>query len=161
MESSRIWIVPLLAAIAAGSSFSQTPKADYSPEHLCSRCHLHDMLEWSISAHNEGGADCIVCHGPSEGHLIDERNNVKPDHVPRGAEVADLCLNCHQSGCPPEERDDACETCHHSHGLVDIRERVDGRPAAAPSPVADDGFNAAMERGKELIASSDWHGALR
>ncbi len=152
---SRLSIaLALLAVSAAAQGPSQ---ADFSPAHLCSRCHLHGTLEWSVSAHNESGTGCTACHGPSEGHLLDERNNIKPDRVPRGAAVASLCQGCHQPGCPKTKRTDACQSCHHVHALVDVRDK----PAAAQQPAAEDGYQVAMERGKQLIAASDLEAALR
>jgi hypothetical protein len=60
---------------------------------VCARCHVISVAEWGYSKHRKTGTDCIACHGASQGHVIDERNNVKPDQIPRRADVAKLCLS--------------------------------------------------------------------
>jgi formylglycine-generating enzyme required for sulfatase activity len=66
------------------------------------------------------GTDCVACHGASRGHVIDERNNVKPDRIPRdAAAIVALCETCHTAGCPKTQQTAACETCHHHHALLD------------------------------------------
>jgi len=103
--------------------FGQT-KTDLSPAHDCARCHLHDILEWSLSKHQKAGTACVACHGPSVGHVEEERNAIKPDRVPHGAAIAALCATCHQKGCPKTKRQDSCQTCHHVHALVDVSKKT-------------------------------------
>ena len=86
---------------------------------VCARCHVISVVEWGISGHQKAGTDCIACHGPSLGHVRDERNNIKPDRLPRAAAIAGLCATCHAAGCPKSKRTDACQTCHHVHALLD------------------------------------------
>jgi formylglycine-generating enzyme required for sulfatase activity len=86
---------------------------------VCARCHVISVVEWGISGHQKAGTDCIACHGPSLGHVRDERNNIKPDRLPHAAAIAGLCATCHPAGCPKSKRTDACQTCHHVHALVD------------------------------------------
>jgi formylglycine-generating enzyme required for sulfatase activity len=86
---------------------------------VCARCHVISVVEWGISGHQKAGTDCIACHGPSVGHVRDERNNIKPDRLPRAAAIAGLCATCHAAGCPKSKRTDACQTCHHVHALLD------------------------------------------
>ena len=63
---------------------------------VCARCHVISVAEWGYSQHRKTGTDCIACHGASQGHVIDERNNVKPDEIPHAAAVAGLYLGCHE-----------------------------------------------------------------
>jgi formylglycine-generating enzyme required for sulfatase activity len=86
---------------------------------VCARCHVISVVEWGISGHQKAGTDCIACHGPSVGHVRDERNNIKPDRLPHAAAIAGLCATCHAAGCPKSKRTDACQTCHHVHALLD------------------------------------------
>jgi formylglycine-generating enzyme required for sulfatase activity len=155
----------LAAAIAAGQQAGPPPqpaapasRADFSPAHLCSRCHLHDMLEWSISGHAKAETTCTACHGPSEGHLIDERNLIKPDRVPHGEAIAPLCLGCHGQGCPQSKRKDSCQTCHHVHALLDASKQG----AAGPNPheAVRREFENALEAGAQAVARSQWSEAL-
>jgi len=86
---------------------------------VCARCHVISVVEWGISGHQKAGTDCVACHGPSLGHVRDERNNIKPDRLPHAAAIAGLCATCHAAGCPKSKRTDACQTCHHVHALLD------------------------------------------
>ena len=58
---------------------------------VCARCHVVSALEWSISRHAKVGTNCQACHGPSQGHVTNERDEVKPDRIPHGAAIAGLC----------------------------------------------------------------------
>jgi formylglycine-generating enzyme required for sulfatase activity len=51
--------------------------------------------------------------------VADERNNVKPDRIPRAAAIAALCATCHKAGCPQTRKTADCQTCHHVHALLD------------------------------------------
>ena len=86
---------------------------------VCARCHVISVVEWGISRHQQAGTGCVECHGASRGHVIDERNNVKPDRLPHLAAIAGLCATCHTAGCPKSKRSDACQSCHHVHALLD------------------------------------------
>ncbi|MHC4155194.1 MAG: hypothetical protein ACYST6_09785 [Planctomycetota bacterium] len=48
----------------------------------CLQCHVDVEVEhlWS-KHHSVSNMGCIECHGPSEGHLADENNEVKPDQA--------------------------------------------------------------------------------
>jgi formylglycine-generating enzyme required for sulfatase activity len=76
-------------------------------------------MEWGMSAHRKVGTACINCHGNSLGHVKDERDNVKPDRIPRGAAIAALCATCHTAGCPQSKKTADCQSCHHVHALID------------------------------------------
>ena len=115
------YIATLLGAVSAAcflsvpGAVSQTgpsgasSEEDFSPAHLCSRCHLNDMLEWRVSGHSQAGTTCVDCHGTSDGHVLDERNNIKPERVPHGTAITALCQDCHQQGCDETKRKDDCQ----------------------------------------------------
>ena len=71
---------------------------------VCARCHVNVVLEWGISVHYEEEKNCQDCHGRSKAHVENERNEVKPDRIPRGEQIAGLCARCHEEGCPETER---------------------------------------------------------
>ncbi len=54
----------------------------------CGRCHVVSVLEWGGSKHFRAGTGCTQCHGVSEGHVADERNNIRPEKIPQGAAIA-------------------------------------------------------------------------
>jgi len=81
---------------------------------VCGRCHVISVVEWGMSRHVKAGTDCVACHGASQGHVADERNNVKPERVPRGAAIRAFCLDCH----PKQSKSAACQNCHHVHALI-------------------------------------------
>jgi formylglycine-generating enzyme required for sulfatase activity len=127
---------------------------------VCARCHVISVLEWGHSRHPNIGVGCVECHGASKGHVIDERNNVKPDRIPRGAEVTALCKGCHQNPCPRTKQASDCQNCHHPHALID--------PAKPPAPagkgVAEaaaraDRYALRMREGEQYAAAGKWEPA--
>jgi formylglycine-generating enzyme required for sulfatase activity len=106
----------------------QEPDRQLKEAGVCARCHVISVVEWGVARHWKSGTNCISCHGPSKGHVIDERNNIKPDRMPRASAIAGLCLDCHKDGCPKSRRKAACQDCHHVHALVN--------PNAPPPPAA-------------------------
>ncbi len=96
----------------------------------CGRCHVISVVEWAMSKHRAVGTGCTECHGASQGHVIDERNNVKPDRLPREQAIAGFCISCHDAGCPKTKQKLDCQKCHHVHALVDPH-----RPAAVSAVV--------------------------
>ncbi len=90
---------------------------------VCARCHVVSVLEWSVSGHVAAETNCRNCHGESRGHVENERNEVKPDHLPRGEAIArQICADCHQTGCPTTLRSQSCQKCHHVHALINPSE---------------------------------------
>jgi len=85
----------------------------------CGRCHVISVVEWAMSKHRAVGTGCTECHGVSQGHVIDERNNIKPDRLPREQAIAPFCNSCHVAGCPKTKQKVDCQKCHHVHALVD------------------------------------------
>jgi formylglycine-generating enzyme required for sulfatase activity len=110
----------LLLAVAAPSAWPQAATdVQLKQAGVCARCHVISVVEWGISHHQKAGTGCVDCHGASLGHVVDERNNIKPDRIPHAAAIAGLCATCHAAGCPKSKRTDACQSCHHVHALVD------------------------------------------
>src|SRR5262245_37714694 len=79
---------------------------------VCSRCHVVQVLEWSVSKHTRAGTACQSCHGTSAGHVANERNQVTPDRLPRdAAAIVALCSSCHPKGCPNTKKQADCQIC--------------------------------------------------
>lgn len=117
---ARIIAAALFAVTVAGPMWPQAaPDEQLKQAGVCARCHVISIVEWGISRHQKSGTACVACHGSSSGHVADERNNVKPDRIPRAAAIAALCTTCHGAGCSTSKRMDACQDCHHAHALVD------------------------------------------
>jgi formylglycine-generating enzyme required for sulfatase activity len=145
--ASVIAMIFPLAAFAQGGQ-EQGP---FQEAGVCARCHVISVVEWGMSAHRKAATGCTSCHGASLGHIQDERNNVKPDRVPKGAAVRGLCIGCHTNQKNPKP----CQDCHHYHALVDPR-----KPATAA--VAGQGearlqeFSRLMEQGEKLAQAEQW-----
>ena len=120
---------------------------------VCSRCHVAQVLEWSVAAkHVTVGATCQSCHGPSAAHVANERNQIKPDRpVP-------TCETCHAQGCPKTQKNADCQSCHHPHALSNPNDRQLRQSAAAPDP-AIEAYKTKMAEGDRLAAIRDWANA--
>ena len=89
----------------------------------CSLCHVDIEDEFVGTLHFEEKIGCITCHGPSEAHLADENNEVKPDEVFARADVDRLCERCHECLRPKAEKPEltaegqrkVCIDCHGPH----------------------------------------------
>jgi len=92
----------------------------------CVICHVDVGDAFEGSRHHREEIACTDCHGPSEGHVADENNAVKPDEVFAREDVDRLCGECHdcsRSGAakPPDPLPEAwkvCTECHRSHELI-------------------------------------------
>jgi len=124
----------LAAALAAWAGQQPAAQTELQQAGVCARCHVVSVLEWGISGHRKTATDCVACHGKSSGHVLNERNEVKPDRIPRGAAVAALCSTCHQSGCPKTRATTSCQDCHHFHALVNPKQPPEQAAEAAPPP---------------------------
>lgn len=128
---------------------------------VCSRCHVAQVLEWTVAAksHGAAGTTCQSCHGPSAGHVANERNQVKPDRLPvGGAEVGALCASCHTAGCPKTSKRVECQSCHHPHALTNPNEKELKRGEASEAPAAAE-YRKQMAEGERLVGRADWPGA--
>src|SRR5262249_39731602 len=101
----------------------QQARLEFKAAGVCARCHVVSGVEWGVSKHVAAGANCQKCHGPSKEHVANERNEVRPDRLPRGASIAKTCTRCHDDGCPKTLQTNTCQKCHHVHALVDPNER--------------------------------------
>lgn len=99
---------------------------------------------------------CVECHGKSQGHVVNERNQVKPDRIPHGAEVAGLCSTCHTQGCPKTKRKDDCQSCHHYHALFSPEDK---KLQVQKTEDKAERFAALMQRGDAAATASDWKSA--
>ena len=126
----------------------------------CARCHVISVAEWGYSRHRQAGTDCIACHGASEGHVLDERNNVKPDAIPRQAAVAGLCRSCHEDGCPKLKDTGSCQKCHHVHALLDPRKPPAIRDERLEQLEAHwQRFGQLMHEGERHVKARQWAAA--
>ncbi|MCH7687288.1 MAG: SUMF1/EgtB/PvdO family nonheme iron enzyme, partial [Planctomycetes bacterium] len=135
--------------------------SEFKKAGVCARCHVVSVLEWGISGHVAEETDCQKCHGPSRGHVANERNEVKPDRRPRGAAIAkQLCSTCHKTGCPETLQVQSCQKCHHVHALIN--------PSKPPTTKNDrlekllarwERFGKQMATGEQLAGQQDWHAA--
>ena len=126
---------------------------------ICARCHVVSVLEWGISGHVEAETNCQSCHGSSLGHVANERNEVKPDHLPRGDAIAkQLCADCHD-GCPKTQEVHSCQTCHHVHGLVNPTNPPAIDDQLERLSVRWNQFLEAMDKGKRLVQDQNWQAA--
>ena len=158
---ARIVIAALLVSATLSPAWPQAQTdAQLKQAGACARCHVISVVEWGISRHAKAGTDCVACHGPSVGHVRDERNNIKPDRIPRGAASAALCATCHAAECPRTKNTGACQTCHHVHALVDPN-----KPPSATDErleqLARNWQSAArhMAEGERLAALGQWETA--
>jgi len=91
----------------------------------CQQCHVDIEDEYAPSLHFKQKVSCKDCHGPSEGHLADENNEVKPDEVFARKDVDRLCAKCHECSRPtaaesPADRSKVCTDCHGPHDLARV-----------------------------------------
>ena len=170
-----IWLVslsdanPALQPIAASDRQKKSPSTDrpdrlknvppeFKQAGVCARCHVVSVLEWGISGHVESETTCQKCHGPSKGHVANERNEVKPDRLPRGKAIAkQLCSTCHKTGCPSTQQVQTCQKCHHVHALIN--------PAKPPKAKDDrlekllarwDQYRKQMAKGDQHVKQQEW-----
>ena len=138
----------------------EAARTEFKEAGVCARCHVLSVLEWSVSTHVGEGIDCRICHGTSQEHVANERNEIKPDRIPHGEEIAKLCVDCHDDGCPETLEMASCQECHHVHALL--------HPEKTP-PSQDDRtkelsayweeVRRKMEEGERLIRLQEWEAA--
>lgn len=94
----------------------------------CTLCHVDIEDEYVGNVHYEKKVACVKCHGPSEGHLANENNEVKPDEMFARENVDRLCSRCHKCKRPdagqtvPEPEHKVCIDCHGPHDNSTIGE---------------------------------------
>jgi len=149
-------IASILAILFPLAGFAQ--QEPFQEAGVCARCHVISVVEWGMSGHQKASTGCTACHGPSAGHIRDERNNVLPDRVPKGAAASALCTECHQKGCPKTAANAECQTCHQYHALVDPKKPATASVAGRPteSEARWQAFAKFMEQGERLAQMGHW-----
>ncbi len=142
-------LIAIAFALSAGLLAQQA--SEFQQAGVCARCHVVSVLEWGLSGHKKAGNTCTGCHGESRGHVVDERNNVKPDKIPHDAAIAALCSSCHTKGCPKTQKPAGCQECHHAHALI--------HPTRGTSAKDErlDALVARWEKFTALVADGDRH----
>lgn len=110
---------------AAANAETKYPLQD-NPLAGCPLCHVDIEDQFVGGIHFQQKVGCRTCHGPSEGHIADENNEVKPDELFARENVDRLCGRCHEcSRSVPEEPEltqdgqvKVCIDCHGPHDLV-------------------------------------------
>lgn len=153
-RSTLAGLIALLWPLLLGA---QQPSPQLKQAGVCSRCHVAQVLEWSAAAkHTQAGTACQSCHGASAAHVANERNQVKPDRLPRtAAEFTALCATCHTAGCPKSLKKTDCQSCHHPHALANPNDRA-MRPSVAPGSTE---YRARWAAGEQAVARADWQAA--
>jgi formylglycine-generating enzyme required for sulfatase activity len=154
---ARVTALLALALLAPAACAQSEEDAKFRQAGVCARCHVISVVEWGISGHQKVKTDCVACHGASEGHVADERNNIKPEKVPHADAIAGLCANCHVGGCPNSKQKAGCQQCHHVHALIDPN-----KPAVAKDIRHDEilahwqNYEERMKEGERLAAAAQW-----
>jgi formylglycine-generating enzyme required for sulfatase activity len=157
---ARSTLAGLIFFAAVLAAQQQPQESAFRQAGVCSRCHVVQVLEWSASKHPAAGTVCQSCHGKSEGHVINERNEVKPDRLPHGdREVALLCANCHTAGCPKTSRTSGCSSCHHAHALSNPNDKQLRQTATVAEDPRQAEFRRHMAEGDRHVARQDWRAA--
>jgi sulfatase modifying factor 1 len=155
-----VTILVALLAVPAGFAQQQQQDEQFKKAGVCARCHVISVVEWGMSRHSHVATDCLACHGKSEGHVIDERNNVKPERIPHGAAVAALCAGCHSEGCPKTKQKTGCETCHHVHALVNPNQPPAVRNEALEKRTVQwERYTRQMAAGEQAMKARQWQAA--
>jgi len=113
--------VPAARAVVQVSP-AATPAAN--PFGGCDTCHVDIEDEFAGTAHHAEGVGCVECHGPSDGHIADENNDVLPDRLHTRNDIDPFCTKCHECSRPPateaqssEAKPKVCIDCHGAHDL--------------------------------------------
>ncbi len=149
--------IVVLALLLITGAQAQDQQKQLKSTGSCGRCHVASVLEWSVSKHEKSGTGCDACHGVSKGHIIDERNNIKPERIPRGAAIVTLCATCHTDGCPKSKEKASCQNCHHAHALLNPNSGK-AQQDARLNEVSNvwDAWTKAMEEGEGLYKQGSW-----
>jgi formylglycine-generating enzyme required for sulfatase activity len=157
----RIVIAAILFLTGFSSAWSQSQiDQELKEAGVCARCHVVSVVEWGMSAHRKAATNCVACHGASRGHVVDERDNVKPDRIPHGAAIAALCAACHNAGCPHTSRTADCQTCHHVHALLDPNKPPSSKDdRLAQLTLKWQAADRHVEEGERLFKAEQWEKA--
>lgn len=151
-------ILALIVAIVP--ALAQQQSREFQVAGVCGRCHVTSVLEWSLSKHKNTYANCTGCHGPSQGHVTDERNNIKPERIPRGQAIASLCSTCHPAGCPKSGEKVNCQNCHQAHALVNpSRDRAVQDEQLKQASAKWESYERDIAEGERLANEGRWPAA--
>jgi len=139
-----------VAFLALLAFFFQGQPQNFQSAGVCSRCHVAQVLEWSVSKHSRSEITCQSCHGPSAGHVTNERNDVKPDRR------APDCAGCHAQGCPSTKQTSGCQSCHHPHALTNPKQKT---LTTLPDDARQRDFRRLMDEGERQAAAQRWSDA--
>ena len=146
---ARITFLLVLFLVPALAPAQNEEDKKFQQAGVCARCHVISVVEWGISKHQRVGTDCKACHGESQGHVIDERNNIKPDRIPHDAAIKGLCADCHKDQVAKSKNKAGCQTCHHVHALINP-----SKPAVAKDERREETL-ARWKRYEALIAEGE------
>lgn len=93
--------------------------------------------------------------------MLDERNNVKPDRIPRGTSISGLCADCHKSGCPNSKQTSSCQNCHHVHTLIAPTKSSKVDEILQKEAEREQRYAALMREGEQEIRAGHWELARR
>ena len=111
--------------------------ADENPLAGCTMCHIDVEDEFVGGVHFAEKVGCKKCHGPSEGHVADENNEVKPDELFARKDVDRLCGKCHECPRPKEPKPAPAEprkVCTECHGAHEFPVAAEGEPCRVGFP---------------------------
>ena len=111
----------------------------------CSLCHVDVEDEYVGTKHFKKHVGCKTCHGPSEGHLADENNEVKPDERFARKDVDRRCSECHECDRPKSSqpvsdargRPKVCIDCHGHHDQKPVAKTKKPAHASSDQPQED------------------------
>jgi formylglycine-generating enzyme required for sulfatase activity len=162
VSSGRGWVGSRYTADQGPALGQEREQADFKAAGVCARCHVVSVLEWGISGHVAAKTTCQRCHGPSKEHVANERNEVKPDRLPRGAQIARMCMDCHDGGCPKTQQAVSCQKCHHVHALIDRAKRPQAQDERLTALHRRwEQFGHHMEAGERQVQRGRWEAAQK
>ena len=111
--------------VPAPASAMESKSAAANPFGGCDTCHVDVEDEVVGTKHDAEGVGCVKCHGPSEGHIADENNEVLPDRVFARSIIDGFCGECHECSRPAagrtataQAKQKVCTDCHGAHDLL-------------------------------------------
>ena len=161
--AARQFLLGALLGLAL-AALSPGQQGDFQQAGVCARCHVVSVLEWQTSAHPAAKTACASCHGASQAHVANERNEVSPDRIPRGGAADGLCQSCHASGCPATNSTAGCTSCHSPHTLTNPEQIESYQGDRSSHPIQLEvarlqEFRAALDRAEALVAEQRWREA--
>lgn len=107
-------------SVAIQSETANGQPAAENPLGGCDICHVDVEDEFVGTLHHAEAIGCVKCHGPSDGHVADENNEVPPDRLFATADIDAFCGECHECSRPsaaPGGKRKVCIDCHGAHDL--------------------------------------------